>query len=1198
MATREAVATWLESHVADVLGLTPAEIDRSASFESLGLGSRDAIVLSGDLEEWLGLSLPPTLLYEYTSIIAVAAHLSESERTDKDQLVLGREGALSSGAFWELVFDGELPGSEELAAYQTALDKLTEAGAKAAPLSSGQKRLWFLDQLEEDKAVYNLSSLAMRIKGPLDVAALERAIHFIASRHEPLRTRYATVGGRPVQLIDPKSLARLEVWDFRRAESAGALAEFLSRARRFVTRAFDLKRGPLVRPLLARFTDDDNIFLAPAHHIAMDGVSMSVFMRELRAAYEAYCRGEELELDPLPLDYSDYAHWQRSQLHGPAIQAHLAFWREKLAGAPPLYTLTSDRPRPSTQCFDGARHTIRLPEETTLALGSFARTRSVTLNAVLLALLNALLVRHTGGNDVIVGTPMAGRRGAAMEKIVGFFVNSVVLRTDLSGSPDILTAIRRTSETLKEAALHQDAPFDAVVEAIAPGRDMSHPPLFQIQFVHEPAPEGADCLGECSVEEWPLHTGKAKYDLTLFVRETDGSLQLTFEYAAALFERATIERFAQHYVRMIDAALSDGKIGIEDVDLTNDRERRAMDECNKTDVPKPFTSIVDQVYARAKETPEATAVICEVDLGDSRGRMTHADGSRGRMTHADGSRGRMTHILTYAELVARADAIAAVLSLEPADGERRVVICAKRSVDCVAGILGILRAGAAFVPIDPDAPDARIAELIADSGAKTVLVTKTTRARVDAPDARVVVIEDVAANSFPASVPIGASSAAYVIYTSGSTGKPKGVVVEHGNLANYAVGVTKRLALRRGYSFAMVTTFAADLGYTALFPTLCAGGVLHVVTKERAMSASALGEYVSRHGIDYMKIVPSHLRALLGSRTGDDVLPRACVVLGGEALTWDLADRVHRARPELRVINHYGPTETTVGCLTNEIDWAAPRFGATVPVGRPLGNVRAYVVDSKVRPAPLGLPGELCIAGAGVARGYLDRPDLTAAAFVDGPFGERVYKVNKVNRGQPPIFEGISGEWIAASTSKNRWLSPIYERVYKTGDRARQWPNGVIEFLGRADRQAKVRGYRVELGEIEAALRAVAGVADCVVLLEGSGGDTRINAYAVASDKYLSPADIRTRLRASLPEYMVPASVVLLDALPITPNGKLDTRALPTPSRDTSGAAVELSTPTERILAGLWGELLKTNVTSAEDNFLDLGGHSLLAIEM
>ncbi|AUX29428.1 MULTISPECIES: non-ribosomal peptide synthetase/type I polyketide synthase [Sorangium] len=1027
------------------------------------------------------------------------------------------------------------------------------------PLSFAQQRLWFLDQLEPNNPTYIIPA-ALRLDGPLDAQALERSLREIVRRHEALRTSFPVNDGRARQAIAPEPSLTLPVVDLGEIPAPAQEAEVRRRAEADARLPFSLAEGPLVRAMLLRLSERAHVLLWSMHHIISDGWSTGILLRELSALYEAFSAGRPSPLPELTIQVADHALWQRRWLSGEVLEAQLAYWKQQLAGAPPALGMPTDRPRKAIASHRGATAPVALPGELYAALRALSRRQGVTLFMTLLAAFQVLLSRHAGQDDIVVGTPIASRNQVELEGLIGFFVNTLALRTDLSGNPTFVELLERVREVTFGAYAHQDLPFERLVEELAPARDMSRSPLFQVMLVLQNTPPLARSLGDVALCPIPVESATAKHDLTLRLQETDGRIEGEIEYATDLFDAATIARMAERFRTLLEAVVADPGRRIGELPILPDEERsRVLAAWNNTGAAYPHDRCIHElVEAQVERTPDALAVLCD------------------------------DRQLSYRELNGRANQLARHLRSLGVGPEVLVGLCVAPSLDMIVAILGVLKAGGAYVPVDPGYPPRRIAALLQDAAAPVLLTQERLLPQLHAGPARVVcldagwpaIAEERADNLATTARP---EHLAYVIYTSGSTGAPKGVEVLHGGLVNYASFICKKLGSDRGASrglgFGVVSTIAADLGNTSIFPALISGGYLHVLDQETRTDPELFSARARQHPIDVLKITPSHLTALLEARAPEHVLPRRYLITGGEACPWSLVRRV-RQLSDVPWINHYGPTETTIGALTFDVGGgeAARDAGGTVPIGRPVANTRIYLLDPELRPLPIGVPGELFIAGRGVARGYRNRPEETAGRFLPDPF---CGAAERSAAAEPP--------------------APTPPRMYRTGDRGRYLPDGNIEFLGRLDHQVKIRGYRIDPGEIEAVLRQHPRVRDAAVIArDGVAGDKRLWAYLVARDGAAPGATaLRNDLLETLPEHMVPAAFAWLQEMPLTPNGKIDRAALP----DLSLAGLEQErgfvaprTPLEERVAGVFAEVLGVERVSVGDDFFDLGGHSLLAV--
>ncbi|HEV2962448.1 MAG TPA: amino acid adenylation domain-containing protein, partial [Candidatus Angelobacter sp.] len=1021
------------------------------------------------------------------------------------------------------------------------------------PASFAQRSLWFVDQLMPGKAAYNIPN-ALRIRGELDEEVLERTLQEIVCRHETLRTRFVAMHGEPQQVIEQQVRVQLPLTDLSQLTEDERESEAGRLAREEAQQPFNLQHAPLFRARLLRLAARDHVLLFTMHHIVSDAWSTGILIAEVTALYEAFSAGKPSSLPELPIQYADYTMWQREWLEGGGLEEQLAYWQEQLAGVS-LLQLPTDWPRPSAQSQNGAAHEFVIAADLTQKLKKLAEAQGATLFMVLLAAFQTLLYRYSGQDDITVGTSLAGRNSSETERLIGFFINMLVLRGNLSGGPSFTELLQRTKEVTLEAYAHQDIPFEKLVEVLSPERNLGSTPLFQVVISLQNVPRSDLRLGAAELQPLNVDNNTSKFDLLLLHAEDgSGRLMSSLGYSTDLFEAATINRMIGHYCRLLNSLVSAPQAPIHSLDILSLDERRTLlQEFNATAAVIPETTVARLFEEQVDRTPNAWAVWCR-ESG-----------------------------LSYRELDQRANQLAHYLEQMGVGPEVLVGICLNRSLDMVMALLGVLKAGGAYVPLDPSYPVERLGFMLEDAQIPILVTESSLRGSLPMTMVQIVSLDeewkDISAHSADRlQGRVDGSNLAYVIYTSGSTGRPKGVGVEHRQLANYIQAIGEKLQIEVGMRLALVSTYAADLGYTMIFPALCHGGCLDVVDADWVLDAGKLTQHFSHHPIDYLKIVPSHLRALLGSIPGSGVLPRRWLVVGGEASSWELIRQVKERGAGCRVLNHYGPTETTVGILTYDTtpESEGVRARGMVPVGRPLSNGKVYLLDKELNPVGVGMSGEVYIGGAGVARGYLQRSELTGEKFLPNPYSE----------------EGGG-------------------RMYRTGDIGRYLADGNIEFAGRKDHQVKVRGYRIELGEIEAALLGHAKVREAVVLArEDEVGEKRLVAYVVAerggeesgngSGKAgLRVSELREHLLGRLPEYMVPSAFVQLEKLPLTRNGKLDRDSLPQAGTDTDEQeSVGPRNPTEETLCRIWQEVLRRERVGIHDNFFALGGHSLVAVQV
>ncbi|WP_438289008.1 non-ribosomal peptide synthase/polyketide synthase [Burkholderia pseudomallei] len=1087
------------------------------------------------------------------------------------QLVSRLRQALSVEVALGTVFDAPVLSAlaERLEAENTAVlppIPLAPRDGRIA-LSLAQQRLWFLTQLEGVSEAYHMSG-AVRLDGPLNREVLQRALNRIVMRHEALRTCFVREEGEPIQVIQPRADLTVSYHDLREAEQTEQRAKDLSQAH--ASAPFDLSRDLPVRVLLLQLADEAHVVQVVMHHIASDGWSVGVFLQELSALYGSFTAEQGDPLAPLPLQYADYAAWQRRWLASGQLEKQGAFWQTNLSGAPTLLELPTDRPRPPKQSHAGASVEVKLGAALSERVKRLSQRHGVTPYMTLLSSWAAVLSRLSGQEEVVIGSPVAGRNRTEVEALIGFFVNTLALRLDLSSEPTVGELLKRTKAQVLSAQAHQDLPFDQVVERVKPPRSTAHPPLFQVMFVWQNAHEGSLQIPGLRLSTWGDPLTMAPFELTLAVREHQDDIACTLTYATSLFDRATVERYLGHWLRQLDAMATDADPVVTGLPLLGEAERaQVLHGWNETGRAYARDACLHQLFeAQVSRTPEAAAVIC----GDE--------------------------TLSYTDLDARANRLAHYLRGQGVGPDTRVGLALGRGVEMMTGLLAILKAGGAYVPLDPGYASERLRAILDDSRPAIVLADAAGRAALDAL-AGAPPIADLHADAsrwsaLPSTPPrvegLTPRHLAYVIYTSGSTGQPKGVMVEHASVVNLWRALDE--AIYRTHPSARRVSLNASIAFDSLvkqWVQLLSGRTLVVVPEPVRFDGRRLLDAIGRDRIDVFDCTPSQLALIEGARGPEDEAYPQVTLVGGEAIgegMWsELASVSSRT-----YYNVYGPTECTVDATLARITAEhAPHIGG------PLANVRAYVLNERLSPAPVGVRGELYIGGAGVARGYLNRPELTRERFIDDPF--------------------VAGG-----------------RLYKTGDLARWRTDGSLEYLGRNDFQVKIRGFRIELGEIEAQLAKVAGVREVVVLARDSAAAVRDSATEHATPNALSPspetstataaatatatatekrlvayykgdadvAALRAQAAQHLPSYMVPSAYVRLDAWPLTPNGKLDRRALPEPADD-AYARAEYEAPQgakEEALAEIWRDLLQVDQISRHDNFFQLGGHSLLAISL
>jgi len=1138
-AEEAALATIWE----DLLGVAP--VGRHDSFFDLGGHSLLGAQLISRLAERFGTEVPMAALFEAPTLSLLAATVRSAHAE--------QPGALASA----------------IAIVPRPVD-----GA-GLPLSFAQERLWFLDRLIPDNPVYHVP-LTTRLRGRLRWPVLAASLNEVVARHEVLRTTFACVDDLPVQVIGPALRLDPPVVDLAGLPAARREPEAQRLIDREIARPFDLGRGPLARALLVRLDREDHLALFNLHHIVADGWSLGVLVRELGTLYRAFAAGEPSPLPPLPIQYADYAVWQRQHLDDERVAEQIAWWRQRLAGAPAVLDLPFDRPRPAVQRFQGAKLPWRCPAAALAGLHALQREHRVTLFMVLLAVYETLLSRLSGQEDLVVGSPVAGRSRRETEGLIGFFVNTLALRGDLSGDPPFGELLGRVREVTLEAYAREDLPFERLVGELHTARSLAHSPIYQAVLVLLNTPSSDLDLPGLRLETIETWVTGTKWDLTLSLEERDGGLAGYWEYDSDLFDAATVARFAGHFRELLTAAVAAPEGRLSDLPWLAEAERhQVLLEWNAgQEGGEPAECLHERFEAGAERWPENTAV--EWD---------------------DGS-------LTYRELSHRAACLAQHLRAMGVGPEVPVALCLDRGPDTVVAILAVLQAGGAYVPIDPRHPRERQDWVLADSAARVLVTTRdlapqegagvplllldeedfeTTAQRShpagslgDSKDLgegkvrppRSFPLAGLALRMTPLDVPrSGPDNLAYIMYTSGSTGRPKGVMVTHRNLTRLFTATRERIGFGPGDALTLFHSYAFDVSVWELWGALLHGGRAVVVPHWVSRSPEDFHALLRRHRVTVLNQTPQAFRQLAAA---DPELPPLttlrALILAGEALEpasltpwWD---RYGDRQPLL--VNMHGITETTVFDTWRPVMRADAMRGGS-PIGRAIDDLALRVLDRRLRPVAIGVPGELCIGGPALARGYLRRPDLTAERFVPDPFGAA--------RGG---------------------------RLYRTGDLVRHRPDGDLEFLGRTDHQVKIRGYRIELGEVEAVLAAHPGVAQAVALVRQEGGEKRLVAYVVAAGPEVSAADLREHARRSLPEPMVPAAFVTVPSLPLSPTGKVDRAALA--ARPVERPAAASYKPPgddiERQIAEIWQEVLGLARVGVEDNFFDLGGHSLGLVQV
>ncbi|UJB20528.1 MULTISPECIES: non-ribosomal peptide synthetase [Lysobacter] len=1106
----EAPLGEIESAIAavwqDLLGLE--RVGRHDHFFELGGHSLLAAQVASRLRHSLGLDIPLRELFSRPTPAMLAAGLLGAQSASQPPIALADRNA-------------------------------------ALPLSWAQQRLWFLDQLDHSAGAAYHMPVALRLSGELDRLALQKSLDRIISRHENLRTRFVSQSGAPVQVIDSADtgfvLVGQDLSDLAADAKAAAVA---TQSREEAHAPFDLAQGPLIRGRLLRVSEDEHVLLVTQHHIVSDGWSIGVLVKEVSALYDAFRQGRPDPLPPLPIQYADYAAWQRGWLQGDTLQRQTTYWREQLRGAPAVLELPTDRPRPAVQSYAGDRVPVRLSSELSAQLRGLSQRHGTTVFMTLLTGWSILLSRLSGQSEVVVGSPVANRQRSELEPLIGFFVNTLALRVDLQDAPSVSDLLSRVKATTLAAYEHQDLPFEQVVEAAQPVRSMSHSPLFQALLSLNNTPDGGGLqLHGLSLSQLESGQQTTHFDLELSLEDNGDEIFGELSYSTELFDRSTIERYVASLTVLLQHLAQESSTVDALPWLPVGERERVVEAFNATAAPRRIELIHRAFEAQVRATPEAVAL--------------EFDGAR----------------LSYSELNRRANRLAHRLMGLGVKPDVRVAICVERSLEMVIALLGTLKAGGAYVPLDPSYPRDRLAYVLEDSAPAAVLVHSATRELLPedvaspriALDADALLGEQNEHDPEPEALGLTPRHLAYVIYTSGSTGQPKGVMNEHHAVMNRLDWGVRQFPWNASDRVLQKTPFGFDVSVWEFFQPLLSGATLVLAKPLGHQDPDYLVDLIESAGITVAHFVPSMLQVFVDRVDAGRCKGLKQLFCSGEALPYSLQQQVFVALPGVELHNLYGPTEAAI-----EVTYwncAEPSQRRAVPIGRPVANTQMYVLDARGEPVPVGVAGELFIAGVQVARGYWNRPELTAERFVRDPFS-----------------------------------ADPQARMYKTGDLGRWLADGTIEYLGRNDFQVKIRGFRIELGEIEARLVACDGVREAVVIArEDVEGDKRLVAYAVMEPGVeLSVAALRESLSKDLAEYMVPSAFVALEALPLTPNGKLDRKALPAPdqaavlSREYEAPQGEIETA----IAEIWQDLLGIERVGRHDHFFELGGHSLLAVQV
>ncbi|WP_139488459.1 non-ribosomal peptide synthase/polyketide synthase [Brevibacillus dissolubilis] len=1097
-----------EEMVANIFGqvLSVSRVGIHDNFFELGGHSLLATQTISRLREAFGVELPLRDLFEHATVAEMSEHITH---------VLQDAAGLLAAPIVPVSRDEHLP------------------------LSFAQQRLWFFDRLMPGSALYNMPS-AIRLQGDLDIQAWEKSLQMLIARHESLRTTFSDIKGQAVQVIHSRINWSLTQIDLRDQPAEQQDAEVKCLIAEDAAQPFDLSQGPLMRASLIRLAEQEYVFALNMHHIVSDGWSMGILMGELTALYQAVSKGEVPALPDLPIQYADFALWQREWLTGDILDQQLAYWKDKLQGSEPIRALPTDRPRPAEQTFDGALHITQFPVELQARLQELSREEGSTLFMTLLAAFQLLMNRYTGKEDILVGSPVAGRNRQETEGLIGFFINTLVMRTDLSGEPTFRELLARVRDTALNAYAHQDLPFEKLVDELDVERSLSYSPLFQVVFVLQNTPMQVEELSDLSILPFQSTPDEimTKFDLTLTMAESPDGLIATFEYNKALFDPATIERMASHFNRLLEEAARQPDRAVNQLPmLQEEEEQQILVEWNETEAPYSLEACVHELFAQAAaEMPDQLAIVASEQS------------------------------LTYSELDRRSNQLANYLQKQGVGTETLVGICVERSVEMFVGLLGILKAGGAYVPMDPSYPQERLAYMIENASMPIVLTQERLLDQMPEGESMLICLDvdwDLIADESdqaPA-VETTADQLAYVIYTSGSTGQPKGVEIEHRSLLNLVNWHQRTYGVTEADRASQIAGTAFDASVWEIWPYLTKGAAMYLPDEDIRLAPEKLRDWLVQSGVT-ISFLPTPLAENLISLQWPADTALCYMLTGGDKLHSYPAEHLPFA-----LVNHYGPTENTVVATAGTVPVQAGQL--TAPhIGRPIDNVSIYVLDDNMQPVPIGVAGELYIGGSSLARGYLNRPDLTAERFLPNPFS-----------------------------------SDPAARIYKAGDLVRYLPDGNIEFIGRADHQVSIRGFRVELGEIETALYGYPAIRETVVIArEDVPGTKRLAAYLVLEEGLeVQISELRLYLKEKLPEYMVPSAYVIMDSLPLTPNGKVDRKALPVPDYAQPGLDGEFVAPEtfiEKKLAEIWRDVLGVETVGIHDNFFDLGGDSIISIQI
>ncbi|MEM7331933.1 MAG: amino acid adenylation domain-containing protein [Chloroflexota bacterium] len=1015
---------------------------------------------------------------------------------------------------------------------KAAEEKIIKRPFTDAPLSFSQERFWFMNQLHPESGIYNIHE-ALELTGPLNVAALEKALTFILQHHESLRANFREEDGQIIQTIRDSEPAHIPITDLSNLDTLAQEDRATALATDEAKRPFNLQNDPLLRFSLLKLSPSHHWVLLTIHHIVADEWSINLFWKSLNTAYTTLCQEQQPAIDALPIQYPDFAYWQKEQFAQSKLDKQFNYWQKTLSGELPLLQLPTDRPRPVQQTFVGGFEQLTLSQTLKEKLNKLAQAHGASLFMVLMAAYKALLYRYTQQTDLLVGTPIANRARPETKQLIGLFLNSVVVRTQLDPEASFTTYLEQVKQMALDVYANQEYPFEKLVEKLQPNRDQSHNPIFQTMFVYQSAGENGRSLHNHAIKSVPIDGGVAKFDMTLFMMEREDGLGAAFEYNSDLFDQSTIQRLLQHWHTLLHSIAENPAEPIYRLNILPKAEHQlVVNDWNNTAVSYPKETLVHQLIEQvAEQTPLKTAVQSESSQ------------------------------LTYQQLNEKANQLAHYLIEQGVQPNDIVGLKINRSLEMAIGILGILKAGGAYLPLDPGYPEDRLTFMQEDASV-SLTVDKQQLSNEN---------WDERYSQYPLTNPnssIQPDQLAYVIYTSGSTGKPKGVLVTHQNIVH---STTARFSFYTDSveKFLLLSSFSFDSSMVGIFWSLCQGGTLCLPNQGDEKDIKRIAELINQLGITHLLALPTLYTLLLEETAVSQLGTLKTVIVAGEACPKSLVSIHYGNLPNTQLYNEYGPTEGTVWSTACLIPEAVE--STNVPIGIPIPNMQNFILDPHQQPVPIGVPGELVIGGEGITRGYLNRPDLTSARFIS----------LQLNSEQ-------------ANDSENKTSA----RYYRTGDLVRWLPDGQIEFLGRLDHQIKIRGFRVELGEIETAVKAQPHVQEVVVYAIGEGSK-QLACYLTASQPDLETV-VRNALTQTMPDYMVPTYLMQLAEMPRTPNGKVDRQSLPNPKElgQEKRPFAAPQTETETKLATLWETVLELEKVGVEDNFFNLGGHSLLATKL